>query len=258
MSSAWLTIVTVVKDDQRGFARTVESLLTQDMTDVQHVVVDSSIDRDAISDVLAGTDIGSEYFWVSAAGVYAAMNTGLEHAVGEYAYFLNAGDWLYAPSTLAEIRSVVTHTTPIWAFGPVEIHSENSERTITPDWDYRREVAVGLSRGHFPPHQGTVVRTSVLRDLGGFDTSYRITGDYAMVLQLTKVAEPEKFTFLVACFAEGGVSTLEWKRSLREFHRARVSIWQPTGLMAARERFETRKQFLRMWVARDLLGRGKR
>jgi len=253
-----LTIVTVVKDDLAGFRLTLASVLEQDRRDIQHVIVDSSLNRNEIREALAEADSFADYLWVPAAGVYAAMNTGLERSAGQYVYFLNAGDWLYSPTTITDIRQRVSSQSPTWAFGPVEIHARNGERTLTPAWDYKHEVALGLSRGHFPAHQGTIVRRCVLERFGGFDTSYRIAGDYATALRLTQVAEPLKLDFPLACFTEGGVSTVEWKQSLREFHRARMEIWSPTGATALREKWETLAQFVRMWIARDVLGRGWR
>jgi len=258
VSSPWLTIVTVVKDDLAGFRSTLASVLEQDLRDVQHVIVDSSANRSEIPQELSAVDHSTQYSWVPAAGVYAAMNTGLEGAAGDYVHFLNAGDWLYSPTTITDIRRRLIGHSPTWAFGPVEIHARNGERTMTPAWDYEHEVALGLSRGHFPAHQGTIVKRSVLQQIGGFDTSYRIAGDYATALRLTQLEKPLQLELPLACFTEGGVSTVEWKRSLREFHRARMEIWSPTGATALREKWETLSQFVRMWIVRDLLGRGRR
>ena len=258
MTSPWLTIVTVVKDDLAGFRTTLDSVLGQDCHPVQHVIVDSSTDRNEIRRALAVANSHADYVWVPATGVYAAMNAGLERSTGDYVYFLNAGDWLHSPSTVSDVRQRVLGQSPTWAFGPIEIHALNGDRIITPEWDYEREVALGLSRGHFPAHQGTIVKRSALEQFGGFDTSYRIAGDYANALRLTQVAEPLQLDFPLACFTEGGISTVEWRRSLREFHRARKEIWSPTGAAALRENWETLSQFVRMWIARDLLGRGCR
>ena len=255
MSSPWLTIVTVVKDDAEGLQRTLESLVAQKLTDYQHVVIDSSSNRDEVHALLVKT--AAQYTWVVPAGVYAAMNTGLDYANGSYVYFLNAGDWLYSPTTLSTLRAQLDEYSPPWAFGPVEIVSMDGTRTITPPWNFQREAALGFSRGHFPAHQGTIVERSVLEGFGGFDTTYRIAADYAMALQLAATGAPLQLDFPLACFTEGGVSTLEWKRSLREFHRARVEIWAPTGAAALRERWETVVHFTRMWIARDVLRRGR-
>ena len=255
MSSPWLTIVTVVKDDAEGLQRTLESLVAQKLTDYQHVVIDSSSNRDEVPALLVKT--AAEYTWVAPAGVYAAMNTGLDYANGRYVYFLNAGDWLYAPTTLSMLRTQLIECQPRWAIGPVEIVSMDGTRTITPPWNYQREAALGFSRGHFPAHQGTIAERSVLEGFGGFNTTYRIAADYAMALRLATTGAPLQLDFPLACFTEGGVSTVEWKRSLREFHRARVEIWAPTGAAAQRERWETVAHFTRMWIARDVLRRGR-
>lgn len=255
MTSPWLTAITVVKDDSQGLHRTLESLEVQDLTGVQHVVIDSSSNRDEVPAAMANSS--AEYIWVAPAGVYAAMNVGLTKAAGDYIYFLNAGDWLYAPTTLAALRQQLHEYEPSWAFGPVEVLSLDGTRTVTPPWNYQREAALGFSRGHFPAHQGTVARRSVLEGFGGFDTTYRIAADYAMALQLATTGAPLQLGFPLARFAEGGVSTVEWKRSLREFHQARLEIWAPTGTMALRERWETAFHFARMWIAREVLRRGK-
>lgn len=255
MGSPWLTVVTVVKDDFEGFQRSLQSLVVQNLTSVQHLVVDSSSNRDEVPAALKNSV--SEYTWVPPAGVYAAMNTGLSNATGRYVYFLNAGDRFYAPTTLTVLREQLDEHQPRWAFGPVEILSMDGTRIITPPWDYEREAAIGFSRGHFPAHQGTVAERSMLEGFGGFDTTYRIAADYVMALRLATVGPPLQLSFPLACFAEGGLSTIEWKRSLREFHRARVEVWAPEGLAAVRERWETAAHFARMWVARDVLRRGK-
>ena len=255
MGSPWLTVVTVVKDDSEGFQRTLESVLVQASADIQHVVIDSSSNRDEVPALLVNT--ASDYTWVAPTGIYAAMNTGLNQAQGKYIYFLNSGDWLYAPTTLSMLCTQLIEHRPRWAIGPVEIVSLDGKRTITPPWNYEREAALGFSRGHFPAHQGTVVELSVLEGFGGFDTTYRIAADYAMALRLASIGTPLRLDFPIACFTEGGVSTLEWRRSLREFHRARVEFWAPSGAAALRERWETAAHFTRMWIARDVLRRGK-
>jgi putative colanic acid biosynthesis glycosyltransferase len=255
VGSPWLTVVTVVKDDFEGLQLTLQSLTAQDLTGVQHLVVDSSSNSDEVSGAL--TNSVSEYTWVTPAGVYAAMNTGLSEAKGKYVYYLNAGDRLYAPATLSMLRAQLDEHQPRWVFGPVEILSMDGTRTITPPWNYEREAAIGFSRGFFPAHQGTVVKRSVLKELGGFDTSYRIAADYTMVLRLTTVGGPLQLDFPLARFAEGGISTVEWKQSLREFHRARMEVWAPEGVAALRERWETIFHFTRMWIARDVLRRGR-
>lgn len=252
----WLTVVTVVRDDLTGLQRTCSSLAEQDLTGVEYVVVDSSADRASVPAATTAAGLDARHEWVAPAGVYPAMNRGLALATGAYIYFLNAGDSLYGPDVLGLVHRALRPGDASWAFGPVEVVSRDGTRTITPPWDFPREQALCFSRGHFPPHQGTFVRTSVLRDLGGFDPSYTIVADYAAFLRLSRLADPLILDTVIATFVEGGVSTRRWKASIQEFHRARRRILRPTGPAAWRERYETAAQFLRLFVVRDLLRRG--
>jgi hypothetical protein len=263
-STPWLTVITVVKDATADFSHTAESLAKQDLTGIEYIVIDSSDDRIAIPGVLAGIPAlaSTSVTWVEPAGIYAAMNAGLEFASGEYVYFANAGDVFYSGDTLARVREVLSgaepsHTGAAWAFGPVEILSQDGTRVITPHWNYASEKSTCFSSGHFPCHQGTFASTSVLRSFGGFDSSYSIVADYAAFLQLSQVSDPVELDFVLATFVEGGVSTTRWQESFRQFHAARLSILRPNGTVAIRERWNTASQYAKVFIVRNILRRGR-
>lgn len=245
-ASPWLSIITVVKDDADGFARTVTSIESQDTDGVEHVVVDSSRPPLDLPD-----SVGSRA-WVEPAGIYSAMNAALSLASGDFVLFLNAGDMLHDPAVLARVRALLSARQPTWAFGEVEIVERGGTRTVTPRWDYARERAGGFSGGHFPPHQGTFASRETLITVGGFDTSYAITADYAAFLRLSQVADPLYLDLIVATFVEGGVSTTRWRDSLAEFHRARRANLSLHGAASLREYTNTGRQFLRMAAYRGV------
>lgn len=248
----WLTIVTVIKDDPEGLERTLASLSGCSLDGVEHLIIDSSADRAAVPTALAasGPALDSRVEWTEPAGVYAAMNTGLAEAHGTYVLFLNAGDELTSCAALDAVRTAIAGS-PVWAFGDAEIVAVDGSSVTTPPWEYEAEKAAHFSRGHFPPHQSTVVRRDALRSLGGFDASYRIVADYAAALALSQVADPVRVPAVIARFHEGGVSTTGWGRSLREFHRARVSVLAPAGSAARAERLATMRQFVAMAAHRS-------
>lgn len=248
---AWLSIVTVVKDDPDGFARTCASLAEQDLSEVEWIVVDGSSDRESIPALLARSDSPSAVYRHEAPrGIYAAMNSALEAASGDSIYFLNAGDALASPAVLALVRETLGDAT--WAFGPVEIEDVSGSVVVTPRWDYASERRRGFSRGLFPAHQGTFTRTSALRGIGGFDTSYRVAADYAVALRLALLATPVELPFVIARFREGGTSTVQWQKSFQEFHRARREILKPSGTAALREKWETARHYALVYAHREV------
>jgi len=250
----WLSIVTVVKDASSDFARTLESLRTQNLAGVQYIVIDSSIDRNAIQAALEQSELAfsaSSYAWCSPAGIYSAMNTGLGSATGTYVYFLNAGDELL-PGVLSQVLAASAFCAAPWLIGQVEVVSLSGARVTTPTWNFADEQKSLFARGVFAPHQGTFARTDSLLAAGGFDENFRIAADYASFLKLTLISTPVMLPFAIARFFEGGLSTQKWQESFKEFHQARLSILSPRGMQAVTERFYTARQFIAVGVYRGI------
>lgn len=251
----WLTIVTVVKDAPDDFAETLATVNAQDLSGVEYLVVDSSVDRQVIPDQL--THLAADYRWVPAAGIYNAMNTGLENAQGDYVYFLNAGDTLAYPGVFSEIQSILRLQAPVWLYAEVQLSDSLGKVVETPKWDYQTEQRLLFSRGHFPCHQGTFTRRDTLIALGGFDTSYEIVADYVAFLKLSKLAAPVHLPKTVAVFQPGGVSSDRWRAAIGEFHRARREVLAPTGVSAFRERLETAALLTKTAAYRGLWAPGR-
>ena len=253
--SPWLSVITVVKDDVDGVERTFESLAGQDLDSTQLVVIDGSADRESVLRIIDGFPDSVDYEWCEPEGIYAAMNRGLTRARGEFTYFANAGDSLFGDSVFGYVCELVEGFD--WAFGPVEIIESDGRRVFSPAWDYDVERAANFSRGHFPSHQGTFARTELMRELGGFDESYRIAADYAMALALSRISDPVQLPFVVASFYEGGASTRGWSQAVREFHRARSEILDPRGVNRVRENVATGVTWASSWMVREVRPRLK-
>jgi hypothetical protein len=239
---ALITVVSVVKDDVPGLRLTLDSFGTNSGTDSRILVLDGSTDRDSIPNLLQEYSfLDIEYRWSPPIGVYGAMNQALEFVRSEYVYFLNAGDRLASEQVPAKLNSVLARDSPLWAFGRVLFFTERGESLPEPKWSYQEERRRLFARGLFPAHQGVVVRTEALHQQGGFDRGFHIAADYASILKLSCEAAPLELDFPLAIFQQGGLSTTEWRLSLREFHRARVNIFQPSGMAALCEYFDTFK-----------------
>lgn len=243
MSTPWLTIVTVLRDDLPGLERTLASLGGVLDASIQYIVVDSSHDHESVATLVADSAPSAEVIWEEPSGIYPAMNAGLNRARGRYIYFLNAGDELNGQG-LFEARKEVEAKSPVWLTAPVEIEEVNGQQVTSPPWAFESESAWAFARGNFPAHQGTIVATEALRSQGGFDIGYRIAADYASMLTLSRKAPPVMLDEPLARFHEGGASTVGWHRAHREFHRARRKILKPTGSLAAREYVATGRRFL--------------
>ena len=254
-----LSVITVVKDDSSGLRRTLDSISQQvglTGSEVEMIVVDGSSPSLESFVVDAGL-AWVKYAWQQPQGIFNAMNFGISQAQGNYLYFLNAGDTLFDQDVLSRVIAILTAEEPMWLFGRVCFTSVTGRELSEPQWGYRAEHERLFARGLFPSHQGTIMQRGVVESLGGFDETYRITSDYHLMLKMSNLAEPTVISFPIARFQQGGASTQHWRDAILEFHRARISVYKPKGVVRVREWIDTGNVLTRTTLVR-LLGRFKR
>lgn len=257
--SRWLSIITPIKDGLSDLARTWESLQVQDLTGVEWVIIDSSRNVDQVPGFLNGVvGVPVTHRRQEPRGIFTAMNRGITEATGRYVYFLNAGDTLAEADSLAVLRTEFAGCGyPPWVYADVEMVDDQGRSHVPAQWNYEVERSRFFARGRFPCHQGMVVRSTVIRSLGGFDTSYAIGGDYDLFLRLDRLYPPVHLPFTLARFAPGGASSRAWFQGLREFHRARRRQVRPTGWQAVTERIDTLRLGSKTVLYRSLWAPGK-
>ena len=205
-----------------------------DPAQIQFLVIDGS--SPTMEEILTNSGIADvSYFWQKPEGIFSAMNFGLSQARGDYVFFLNAGDTFFNSEVLSRLIEFLQSSAPNWAFGRVNFTSSTGKDLTEPSWSYAAERSQLFARGLFPSHQGTVMRRNLIQSLGGFDETYQITSDYHLMLKASKDSEPGFIPFPIAHFQQGGASTQNWRKAVGEFHRARVSVFEPHGVEQLQE-----------------------
>jgi len=165
-----VSIVTVVRNDAAGLARTMDSVASQDYPCTEYIIVDGA-STDETREVLKRrrTEVSQ---WVSESdhGIYDAMNKGARLASGEYVCFMNAGDSF--ASTDAITRMFVPRPTSELVWGDCIIESAEGE-----EYDSASVVVSRLHRQMTVCHQSMFTRRETLLRRP-YDISYRIAADY--------------------------------------------------------------------------------
>lgn len=97
MPKPTLSIITVNFNNNKGLIKTLESISKQSFLNYEHIIIDAgSIDGSKETILEYSNQSPHLSYWVSEPdnGIYDGMNKGIEHASGEYLYFLNSGDCL--------------------------------------------------------------------------------------------------------------------------------------------------------------------
>lgn len=232
-----ITVATVTYNAGALIDRTLRSVAEQNYPHVEHLLVDGSSGDDTLLHIRryqernTVADVPHEIELVSEPddGLYDAMNKALAHATGTYILFLNAGDCLHSPDTLASVAEAARQGAeggrlPAVVYGDTNLVDEQGNflrrRRLTPP---ERLTWRSFRQGMLVCHQAFVARTDLAKATP-YDLHYRFSADFDWCVRLMKRAEAEAIPManlhaVVADYLSEGMTTRHHEASLKErFH----------------------------------------
>lgn len=184
-----VTVITVVYELVKGgrkdmFRQCVDSVSRQEGVRIEHIVVDGG-SSDGTKELILALARGRENFsWISEPdnGIYDAMNKGLGLARGRYVTFLNADDYYHDLNGLKDSVVALDSAKADFSYAPALIlRRDGTYSTTSP---HVRPDLRNLLKGMPFSHQSVLVRTDLMRQMGGFSVDYYRSADYAFVMEL--------------------------------------------------------------------------
>ncbi|HWA37686.1 MAG TPA: glycosyltransferase family 2 protein, partial [Burkholderiales bacterium] len=217
-----VTIVIAVKNAAGTLQRCLDSVFAQRGALAEVVVVDA-LSTDGTLELLRANAprLGA---WISEpdSGIYAAWNKGIARARADWIAFLGADDALAGPDALAGLLAAAARGPERIVYGRIELVAPSGRvvETVGRPWPAAREAFLD---GFMLPHPGALHHRSLFERHGPFDESYRIAGDYEMLLRELRSQDAKFADCLVARVALGGASSRPGTihRTLKEVARAR-------------------------------------
>lgn len=215
-----ISIITITYNAAQWLERTMLSVLAQTSKDYEYIIVDGD-STDGTVDIIKRLEpqFKGRLSWHSEPdkGLYDAMNKGIERAVGDYVWFVNAGDEIYSPSTLAHMIAAATDETHI-IYGKACIVNAEGVKVS----EHHKVTPPNLQRKHFLNglvvcHQAIVVSRAIA---GKYNTDYRICADYDWCVRAVSASKQNVYLDEYVCkFLTEGVSKKQRKRAWKERFR---------------------------------------
>jgi len=167
-----ISIITVNYNNGPGLQRTIESVLSQNYTDVEFIVIDGDSNDSSKTVINKYASKIDKKVSEKDKGIYNAMNKGVLMAEGEYLLFLNSGDHFIKSTTLNEMATYI-NTEDIICFN-IQVKEQNKEyikshpQNITFSFLYTDTLA----------HQSTFIKKDLFNKVGLYDETLKIVSDW--------------------------------------------------------------------------------
>jgi len=211
-SAPLLTVAVCIKNAGDALEPTLRSIVSQDFTDFELVVVDA-LSGDVTPDILARHRAAIDVLLREADdGPYFAMNKAAAIARGRWICFMNAGDTFYASDTLSRALSVAPASARLM-FGHHVFRRASGEEIFVAaadfDLSWRRLKHGKLKRSWLrglPCHQATFTETELLR-ANAYDTRFAYAADQDFLFRMRQLGvKPYHLDDIIAVYADGGLS----------------------------------------------------
>ena len=114
-----VSIITVVYNNQKTIAQAIQSVLNQDYTQIEYIVVDGASTDETLRIVQDYQDKIYKFISEPDRGIYDAMNKGLKLATGDIIGILNSDDFYNNNHIISQVVDEFKHKNVDLVFGDV-------------------------------------------------------------------------------------------------------------------------------------------
>ena len=205
------SIITISYNSDRTIERTLISVAEQSYKNIEHIIVDGGSTDDTLTICNKFPHL-SKIISEPDKGIYDAFNKGIQLATGDIVGFLNSDDTFFNAES---VNHIVRHfdSDVECVFG--SLHYVNTSGHIIRKWK-SQPFKTGNFKKYVPAHPTFYCRRETYNRLGGYDISYKISGDFELMLRFLekeRIASKHIPINLVKMLT-GGVSNAGFKSKL--------------------------------------------
>ncbi|MGY0407895.1 MAG: glycosyltransferase family 2 protein [Polaribacter sp.] len=214
------SIITVSFNSEKTIQNTIESVLNQTYTNIEYIIIDG-LSIDSTVAIIKSYEKKFEekkisFTWISEKdkGIYEAFNKGLRLSRGQWISFLGSDD-CYTRNALNVYSTVILKTEKKvdLYYSNVAVINKKGEviGAINGIWTwlkFRRFMTIA--------HVGAFHNKEYFSKYGFFNESYKIAGDYELLLRAKEQLKTVKIEERTAKMANGGVSNNQINLAFKE------------------------------------------
>ena len=179
-----LSIITVSFNSVNTIKDTIESIMSQDYSNIEYIVIDGGSSDGTVDIVKKYSDYVTHYLSEKDKGIYDAMNKGINLASGEIIGILNSDDFYPNSFVLSNVVKTFKKYDCDAVYGDLVYVKANDISKIKRYWKAGKYDTKKIKNGWMLPHPTFFVRKEIYVKHGLYDTDLKSAADYKMILNL--------------------------------------------------------------------------
>lgn len=216
MNSPLITIITACFNNESSIEETIISVLSQTYKNVEYIVIDGKSSDKTLEIVNKYQKKISKIISEKDTGIYDALNKGISFANGQIIGFLHADDIFADNNILKIIAENFSEKSCEAVFGDLQYISKADTSKIIRNWKSGIFNYKNLKKGWMPPHPTFYVKKSVYDKYGKFNTNYKISADYDLMMRFLSLHKinPSYIPEIIVKMRVGGKSNKSFRNIL--------------------------------------------
>jgi glycosyltransferase involved in cell wall biosynthesis len=210
-----VSIITVVYNNKVTIADAIESVLSQDYPEIEHIIIDG-LSTDGTQEIIRSYgDRITRFVSEKDKGIYDAMNKGIKLASGNIIGILNSDDFYENNDVISTVVKEFEAKNVDSVFADLVFITREEPQKIVRYYDSSYFNSKRFSYGWMPAHPTFFVKRDIYERYGLFKTDYKIASDYEL---LARFLAKYKISYsyipkVIIKMRTGGLSTKNLKSS---------------------------------------------
>ncbi|MFQ1844827.1 glycosyltransferase [Aeromonas veronii] len=202
-----IAIIIATYNSQATIRQCLESILKQSLKEVEVIIQDGGSNDDTLS-IIEEMGFSSSVISQKDSGVYHAWNLALTRVTAQWVTFLGSDDYFKEDDSLSSIRSEIDiaeslKSRIIYGKNIIVDLDDKLVCEIGDKWEISQK---NIYRFMTVRHPGCFCHITLFKEIGGFDESFKIIGDYDFVLRSIAMSSVYYYDFPAVCHRIGGLS----------------------------------------------------
>ncbi len=205
-----ISIITVCLNSEETIRDTLNSVLSQDYKNIEHIIVDGG-SRDKTKAILNRyPNKNKKIYLCKNSGIYKAINYGIKRSKGDFVTILNSDDFYQSKNSIKHVvdQIIKNKSTKIF-FGGVAYFKKLDYYNVRRLYTSTNFKSWHMKYGLMPPHPGSFIKKELYQQYSLYNEKFSIASDFEFFLRTIYINKIKFKTLdgIVVRMRLGGISS---------------------------------------------------